>query len=218
MCTRSVYDTECIDQGQPVSIRAAPYTCPVPKLWNETIDAHRQAVREATLDATAALVSQRGLQAVTMSEIADRTGIGRATLYKYFPDVQAILVAWHERQVLRHLEQLAEVRDQAGQKPVERLRAVLEAFAFISHERHDGELAALLHRGEHVARAHQRLRTFVRDLIIEGATIGEVRDDVAADELARFCLHALTAASGLPSKPAVRRLVGVTLAGLRPGA
>lgn len=187
----------------------------MPKLWNETIDAHRQAVRDATLDATATLVAERGLQAVTMSEIADRTGIGRATLYKYFPDVQAILVAWHERQVLRHLEQLVEVRDQAGRKPVERLQAVLEAFALISHERHDGELAALLHRGEHVARAHQRLRAFVRDLIAEGAKSGEFRNDVAPDELARYCLHALTAASGLPSKPAVRRLVGVTLAGLR---
>lgn len=30
------------------------------------------------------------------------------------------------------------------------------------------------------------------------------------------CLHALTAASSLPSKAAVRRLVAVTLAGLRP--
>jgi AcrR family transcriptional regulator len=37
-----------------------------------------------------------------MSQIAAETGIGRATLYKYFPDVEAILVAWHERQVAEH--------------------------------------------------------------------------------------------------------------------
>lgn len=73
----------------------------------------------------------------------------------------------------------------------------------------------MLHRGEHVARAHRRLRAFIRDLIIEGAKSGEFRDDLAADELARYCLHALTAASGLPSKPAVQRLVAVTLAGVR---
>jgi len=36
------------------------------------------------------------------------------------------------------------------------------------------------------------------------------------EELARYCVHALAAASGLPSKAAVRRLVMVTLAGLRP--
>ena len=38
-----------------------------------------------------------------MSQIAEQTGIGRATLYKYFPDVEAILLAWHERQVTGHL-------------------------------------------------------------------------------------------------------------------
>src|SRR5215212_6500884 len=41
-------------------------------------------------------------------------------------------------------------------------------------------------------------------------------DDVAPDELASYCLHALAAASSLPSKAAVRRLVTVTVAGLRP--
>jgi hypothetical protein len=56
----------------------------------------------------------------------------------------------------------------------------------------------------------------IRDLLTEGAEAGELRDDVAPDELASYCLHALAAASTLPSKAAVRRLVMVTLAGLRP--
>src|SRR5436190_23952323 len=102
----------------------------VPKLWNETIEAHRRAVRDATLDTTAALVAEHGLASVTMSQIASETGIGRATLYKYFPDVEAILVAWHERHVAEHLEHLAKVRDQAGD-PGEQLAAVLEAYALI---------------------------------------------------------------------------------------
>jgi AcrR family transcriptional regulator len=187
----------------------------VPKLWNETIEAHRRAVRHATLDTTAALVAEHGLASVTMSQIAERTGIGRATLYKYFADVESILVAWHERQVASHLEHLAEVRDRAGDVG-KRLQAVLEAYALISRERHGSELAALLHRGEHVARAQQHLNDFIRDLMTEGAEAGVLRDDVAPDELAMFCLHALTAASSLPSEAAVRRLVAVTMAGLRP--
>jgi AcrR family transcriptional regulator len=187
----------------------------MPKLWNETIEAHRREVREATLDATAALVAKHGLRSVTMSQIAEETGIGRATLYKYFSDVEAILVAWHERHVTGHLEHLAEVRDR-GADAGERLEAVLEAYALISHEHHDTELAALLHRGEHVARAQRQLSNFIRDLLTEGAKTGRFRDDVAPAELASYCLHALTAASSLPSKAAVRRLVTVTLAGLRP--
>jgi AcrR family transcriptional regulator len=188
----------------------------VPKLWNETIDAHRRAVRNATLDTTAALVAKHGLLSVTMAKIAEETGIGRATLYKYFPDVEAILVAWHERQVAGHLEHLIAIRDRAGDAG-ERLEAVLEAYAFISHEHHGTELAVRLHRGEHVVKAQHHLHALIRDLLAESAATGDLRNDVAPDELASYCLHALTAASSLTSKVAVRRLVSVTLAGLRSG-
>ena len=186
----------------------------MPKIWNDTVEAHRIAVREAIMDTTAALAFDRGPSAVTMSHIAERTGIGRATLYKYFPDVEAILVAWHERQIETHLRQLAEARDHAA-GPLHRLEAVLNAYALIAHQRHDSELATLLHRGEHLARAQQHLREFVAELIGQAAQAGEVRDDVAPAELAAYCLHALTAAGTLSSKAAVHRLVRITLAGLR---
>jgi AcrR family transcriptional regulator len=187
----------------------------VPKLWNETIEAHRREVGDAIRDTTMALVAKHGLWAVTMSQIAEETGIGRATLYKYFPDVESILVAWHERHIAGHLEQLAALRDEAGD-PGERLRTVLETYALIRHEHHDADLTALLlHRGEHVARAHQHLRDLIRELLTECVKSGDVRDDIPPGELASYCLHALAAAVGLPSKAAVRRLVTVTLAGLR---
>jgi AcrR family transcriptional regulator len=190
------------------------YSEVVPKLWNETIQTHRRAVHDAIQDTTAELVIEHGLASVTMSQIATETGIGRATLYKYFSDVKAIMIAWHERQIARHLHLLADVRDQA--EPGERLQAVLEAYALISHQHHGSELAAQLHRGEHVDRAHQHLHDFIRDLLIPGVEAGDIRDDVAPDELAAYCLHALTAAGNLPSQAAVHRLVTVTLAGLRP--
>lgn len=179
------------------------------------MDAHRKAVRDATLDATAALVAEHGLASVTMSQIAERTGIGRATLYKYFPDVESILAAWLDRHIARHLDYLAQARDQAD-GAAERLRAVLDAYAVITHERpHGTELAAVLHRGEHVTEAEQRLRDLVQDLLAEAARTGDIRDDVPPGELASYCLSALGAAGGLPSRAAVRRLVTVTLTGLR---
>lgn len=186
----------------------------MPRLWNDTIDAHRRAVRDATIDTTAALVAKHGLRAVTMAQIAEETGIGRATLYKYFPDVESILLAWHERQIAGHLGQLAELAKQSG-PAINRLEGVLETFAQIQHQHHDNDLAALLHRGGHVAHAEQHLKALLRSLLQEAAKAGEIRADVPADELADYCLHALTAAGRLPSKPAVRRLVRVTLAGLR---
>ena len=188
----------------------------VPKLWTETIEEHRRAVHDATLDTTAALVHENGLAAVTMSQIAAAAGIGRATLYKYFPDVEAILVAWHERQIALHLRQLGAARDAAG-TPAGQLEAVLAAFALIQHEHHSTELpVSLLHRGEHVALARQQLRDLVADLLATGAETGQIRADMTPGELASYCLHSLTAAGSLPSEAAVRRLLAVTMSGLRP--
>ncbi|MCX6024562.1 MAG: TetR/AcrR family transcriptional regulator [Chloroflexi bacterium] len=189
----------------------------MPKRWNETLTAHRREVQDAILETTAALVQEHGLRSVTMSQIAEEAGIGRATLYKYFSGVEAILIAWHERQVSGHLEYLAKVRDQAGDAGA-RLEAVLEAYALIAHEHHGTELSALVHQGEHVARAQQHLSDLIRELLIAAAAAGNVRDDVAPDELTSYCVHALTAAGSLPSKAAVRRLITVILAGLHPRA
>jgi AcrR family transcriptional regulator len=190
----------------------------MPKLWSETIREHRRTVRDAILDTTWALAAERGPLAVTMSLVAERTGIGRATLYKYFPDVEAILVAGHERHVTAHLEELTALRDRGGD-PAEQLAAVLTAYARISfHRSRRGteELAALVHRGQHVERAHGQLFTLFQELLAAAAQAGQVRDDVLPDELAAYCLHSLGAAGSLPSEAAVRRLVTLVLAGLRP--
>jgi AcrR family transcriptional regulator len=185
----------------------------MPKLWTDTIEAHRTEVHDAILDTTAALVTKHGVRSVTMQQIAKETGIGRATLYKYFPDVEAILMAWHERHVAAHLEHLAHLQHGEGDAK-KRLRAVLEFYALIQYEHHGTELAVLLHRGQHVARAQEHLSDLLKGLLKECARAGVVRRDVAAEELASYCLHALAAASSLRSKPAVLRLVSVTLAGL----
>ena len=190
----------------------------VPRLWESTIEAHRREVRQAILDTAAALVADRGLRSVTMSEIAEATGIGRATLYKYFPDVEAILHAWHERQITAHVDHLAEAADGKA-SPWERLRSVLEAYALMAYRsrRHrDTELAALLHQDHRTGRAERRVRDLIRGLIVEGVKAGVVRQDVPHEELATFCLHGLGAAPTLSSRTAVLRLVDVALDGLRP--
>jgi AcrR family transcriptional regulator len=187
----------------------------VPKLWSETIDAHRREVHEAILDTTWALVTDHGLLSVTMSQIAEKTGIGRATLYKYFPDVETILHAWHQRHVTGHLEHLTKLRDRAGE-PRERLEAILSAYALISHRQahHGVELVTLLHQHQHVRHAQQQVHDLIKGVLVEVAHTGGIRDDVKPDELTTYCLHALAAAGSLPSEAAVRRLVKVTLTGL----
>lgn len=190
----------------------------MPKLWTETIQAHRHQVRDAVLETTAALVFEHGLRAVSMAQIAEQAGIGRATLYKYFPDVDAILHAWHHRQITAHLAQLTEVKDTTSGAD-HRLEAVLQAYARIAHQnrnRHDTEIGRFLHRDEHLADAQRQLHDLITGLVAEASEAGELRDDVPPAELAAYCLHALNAASSLPNQAAVERLVSVTLGGLRP--
>jgi AcrR family transcriptional regulator len=175
---------------------------------------HRRSVHEASLDAAGALVAETGLGSVTMSAVAERVGIGRATLYRYFHDVDAVLAAWHERLVDRHLQHLADVADQADSDS--RLAVVLLTYAELSKQHDGSELASRLHRGEHVAAAQARLRAFLAELVTEAARAGHVRADVPAQELSDYALGALSAAGGAASAAAVRRLVELTLAGMRP--
>ena len=179
-----------------------PYATEVPRLWNDTIEAHRRDVADAVIDTTAALIAEQGLLSVTMSRIAEETRIGRATLYKYFPDVEAILVAWHERQMAAHLKDLVEVRDRS-RGPTQRLHAVLENYALMTNEsakHHDTHVATVLHRHRQVAQAQHELHHLVQGLLSDAMKSGAVRADVPADELTTYCLNALAAASSLTSK------------------
>lgn len=192
----------------------------MPKLWTETIETHRNQVRDAVLETTAALVAKHGVWAVTMSQIATDSGIGRATLYKYFPDVESILLGWHERQVASHLQHLLALRSQAA-TPFDALKAVLSAYALICHQInrqvHGSEITALLHRSEHLADPARQLHELIRDLITQAADNGATRTDVSPDELAAYALNALAAAGSLRSKAAVERLVAVTITGITAG-
>ena len=152
-----------------------------------------------------------------MSAIAQSAGIGRATLYKYFPDVESILVAWHERQIESHLAELTRVKERT-EGVWEQLEAVLHAYAFLSRSGHEhGDAAVVrLHQGGHTGHARESLQAFLAELVRQGAAAGAFRADVAPEELAAFCLHAVGAAAGLSSHEAVLRLVNVTLDALRP--
>ena len=190
------------------------------------------------------LVAEHGMAAVTMSQIAEVTGIGRATLYKYFPDVEAILNARHEEEISQQLEHLAQARDRDA-APGKRLAAVLATYAEILHERmrahddmhphprtsrptdvasahgaahghaqHAHEIGTIGHRG-HSEVAQRRLAKFFEDVLTDAVRTAEVRKDVDTGELVTFCLHALAAARALRTRTEIASLVDLTLSALR---
>lgn len=62
------------------------------------LQARGQATFERILDATAQLLNEVGIESVTTNLIAKAAGVNVATLYQYFPNKQAVLLALFQRQ------------------------------------------------------------------------------------------------------------------------
>lgn len=87
----------------------------------EQEDEMRRRITEATVD----LHGSVGPARTTFSAVAEKAGVQRATVYRYFPDEQSLFNACSAHWIVEHplpdLEQWAKVRD-----PDERLRTALE--------------------------------------------------------------------------------------------
>ena len=97
-----------------------------------TLSKERQARRERLIEAARLLALEGGYAAVTMHDVADRAGVARATVYRYFATKDHLLTevaaAWAQR-ITDDLDALA-----AGDDPVERLTAVLERIVRVAAE------------------------------------------------------------------------------------
>lgn len=188
----------------------------MPKLWHDTIEAHRSAVADAIMDRTAAIAASEGVHALTMARIAEEAGIGRATLYRHFKDVGEILAAWHQRQISAHLADLEAIRAR-HESPLKALEAVLVAYAFHSARDHHGSLEQVLHAQPHVHEAHHHLQGFIAAMVEAASKAGQLDAQAPPDEAARYVIAAMHALPPSPSRPTVNRLVAMTLTGIGAG-
>lgn len=174
----------------------------MPRLWADTIDTHRRQVHDAILDATAELIAEHGPLSVAMSAIAERAGIGRATLYKYFPDVESILVAWHARNFAHQfvsLEALSEAPDLTLHDVVTFVAAQRR-----HHAHHQGgeNLGTLAHTLTHVLggpmpAVEREVVAALAQLLARLVELKQVRADHDPELLARWLLHAAHAPADL---------------------
>jgi AcrR family transcriptional regulator len=87
---------------------------PSPKTVNRrkrvrNVTAQAEARRRQILDEAAQLFTARGYYSVSVEDIAEASGIGKATLYHYFKSREEILLAMHELiadEMLSHADQL----------------------------------------------------------------------------------------------------------------
>ncbi len=84
--------------------------------------------REKLIDAAERLFAQRGLEAVTLRQLAAEIGVSPMTPYRYFADKNAILAAVRARAFTRHAEALEAAWEGARHDPIAASNAVGAAY------------------------------------------------------------------------------------------
>jgi AcrR family transcriptional regulator len=198
---------------------------PLGERWAETLHSHRRAQRDEILDAALTLLAERGMAGLTMSALAERAGVSRATLYHYFPRIDHVLAAWVGREVEATVDQILA---RAGQEPdpLERLRWLIEAqvviFARREHrlsvEHLETEAGSPLVR-QAVSQGLEPLRELVASTLTEAGALGSLPEGFPPEAAADLVLGILGAlrrhvvADRLPPGQAVAAAWGLLRSG-----
>jgi AcrR family transcriptional regulator len=76
--------------------------------------ADKEERRQALLDAAEALFLEHPDRMANVSEVAETAGLGKGTVYLYFPSKEEMLLALHERHVTRFFEELMKKLGEPG--------------------------------------------------------------------------------------------------------
>ncbi|NRQ33468.1 TetR/AcrR family transcriptional regulator [Nonomuraea sp. NN258] len=94
----------------------------MPRISAATIGEHRAQTRDRILQAVSRLSRVQGIDAISLTDVANEAGITRTVLYNYYPDKAALLLAFTER-VTQYFIDSYERELPEGASPAERLRA-----------------------------------------------------------------------------------------------
>ncbi|MCA1672854.1 MAG: TetR/AcrR family transcriptional regulator [Actinobacteria bacterium] len=176
------------------------------------METHRRQVHDAILDATAELIAEQGPLSVAMSAIAERAGVGRATLYKYFPDIESILVAWHARAFADHLDHLKALSEAPAVTLDDLTHFVHARRRHHPHHKGGDGLRTLAHAladtpGAPGAAIEREILAALTRLLRRLVQLKQVRADHDPELLARWLLHAVHAPAELDDVAVVQLLV-----------
>jgi TetR/AcrR family transcriptional regulator, mexCD-oprJ operon repressor len=158
----------------------------------------QQRVAEAILDGAAQLFASDGDRA-SMNEVAEAAGVARATVYRYFPNREALLDELAQTAVRDVEMRLASARidvvppDEAVARAVRALVDMGNLFVVLARERHRSGTERL-NRGL-VEPLHQ--------VVERGQASGDVRDDITAARLTESLIGLIVGM--LMSTPALGR-------------
>lgn len=201
--------------------------------WGTDLPLNEDEARERLLAAADACYAERGPTRTRVSDIANKAGVNRSTVYYYFPNKEAVLAAafvralasvlastehcWHTDEPFLDRLVAACLAGNAAARMSPTVRLLIQ----------NDEAAHTYHAAEHSELWRDQLAEALGHRIASAAAAGEVRDDLSADTLARWVtrinfslmsepaspedggeegiLRDLLAASLAPRSPAMRR-------------
>lgn len=177
--------------------------------------------RRAILDAARALVAETGYPRLTIEAVAARAGVGKQTIYRWWPSKGAVVVEAMTRQA----SALVPARD-TGSVAADLIAFLTDSFAGLSDESGTlhalRELAAAAQHDEHVARAlagfTAERRAALRALLARGRDRGQLSADADLDMLVEMAYgvlwyRALITRAPLDAATARRLAEGILSAG-----
>lgn len=178
--------------GLPVrNTRQRDRLATMPRIRAENIATHKALTRRQILDSARQNFLEFGYPDTSLGDIAVDADIGRTTLYEYFEDKEAMLVALVTEELPALVEEIVETIPKGLTAKESLGELVLRHLEFIAD---DSNLGTMLMRASNqlspqaqaqIRRAHGRLEEAIMDAYAVGAESGEFRsiEPVLAGEL-----------------------------------
>ncbi|EKF24941.1 bacterial regulatory s, tetR family protein [Mycolicibacterium hassiacum DSM 44199] len=185
--------------ARPTPARRAP-------AWGADLPGSEEQARNRLLDAAERCYAELGVRRTRMSDIADRAGVHRRTVYSYFPSKDAVLEACFMRAEAQAMAAGARCFDTDEPFLTQLANAVLISVRIC---RESPSMRLLLaddgNRPMHIAARSEawraRLTKGFGHLLAEAVAAGEVRDDVPVDTLAHWVARIAFSLLAEPGRP-----------------
>lgn len=153
----------------------------MPRISADSVEQHREQVHRQVFDAFAALSQEQSVEAIRMSQLAERAGLGRTAIYHHFRDVESVVVAFATHETVRYLTTLR-ARLAETDQPSSQLRLYVQHHLGAGEQFHLGlgrNVYGLLSDDSRLAiREHVRaVETVLRDVLVAGVETGEFEID-----------------------------------------
>ena len=173
------------------------------------------------LDALQNLMESRNIQTISVSEIAQTAGMGKGSIYYYFPSKDAMLEALIERNYEKPLETAKTLAGQTDISPFTRMAMIFQACRSSSSEFLRQEEPVSLTGTQERAYIHQKYMTHLiselkpelTEIIRQGIEKGDIHFGHPA-ALAEIVLIVLTVKLDITLIPSTREEIEETMRGL----